>query len=89
MQQGRFRVWLIYADFMGAPTPRIWPKKMEWSGGILAYFEIDWSVDPSGERQSSVRQKTPDSDTGFDWAAWVGPPDADNQERAVARLSSR
>ena len=89
IQQGRFKVWLIYADFMGAPTPSTWPKEMEWRGGILAYFEIDWNVDSSGECQLSTQQRTPARDTGFDWATWVEPPDADKRKWAIARLSSR
>lgn len=87
--QGRFGVWLIYADFMGAPVPSTWPKKLEWGGGVLAYFEIDWSVEAGGECELSVEQKTPLSDTGFDWESWIGPRDGDERERAVAKLSAR
>ncbi len=89
MQQGRFGVWLIYADFMGAPAPSTWPKDLEWRGGVLAYFEIDWTVKAAGKCDVTVEQKTPPSDTGFDWEAWIGPNDGDEKERAVARLSSQ
>ncbi len=86
---GRFAVWLIYADFMGAPSPRTWPEELEWAGGILAYFEIDRHVDSSGHCQLNIQQKTPTSATGFDWATWVEPPDAEKLNRATPRLSSR
>jgi hypothetical protein len=84
-RQGRFRVWLIYADFMGAPTPKSWPKEMEWKGGILAYFDIDWSLDASGTCHLTLKQSTPPFATGFDWATWLGPHDAGETARAVAR----
>ncbi len=87
-QQGRLGVWLIYADFMGAPAPKTWPKTLEWNGGILAYFEFDWKIDANGECQLHMEQRTPPSDTGFDWAAWVGPRDGGVEETAVMRLAS-
>ena len=86
-RQGRFAVWLIYADFMGSPAPLTWPKKLEWAGGILAYFEIDWSISPGGVFHVKTQQKTPPGDTGFDWQAWIGPSDGDPAARAVARLA--
>lgn len=87
VQQCRLGVWLIYADFMGSPSPETWPKKLEWAGGILAYFEIDWNTNANGKCYLSMEQKTPPSDTGFDWEEWIGPHDGDEQERAVARLA--
>ncbi len=86
-RQGRFAVWLIYADFMGSPPPLTWPKKLEWAGGILAYFEIDWNISPDGEFQVKLQQKAPTTDTGFDWQAWIGPTDGEPTARAVARLA--
>ena len=88
-QQGRLGVWLIYADFMGAPAPQTWPKTLEWNGGILAYFKFDWKMDANGKCELSMEQKTPPSDAGFDWTAWVGPHDRDEEERALAKLGGR
>ncbi len=82
----RFRVWLIYADFMGAPTPKAWPEEMEWKGGILAYFYIHWHTDSNGEHHLTLKQATPPFPTHFDWATWIGPHEATESERAVARL---
>ncbi len=84
---GRLGVWLIYADFMGAPFPATWPRNREWAGGILAYFDVDWEIDAGGEYQVKMQQKTPPHETGFDWEAWSGPPGGDERQRAVARLS--
>ena len=84
---GWFGIWLVYADFMSAPPPATWPKKLEWAGGILAYFEIRRDVNSGGECQFSMEQKTPPGGTGFDWQKWVGPRDGAEKERAVARLS--
>ncbi len=86
---GRFGVWLVYADFMGAPSPTTWPKKLEWAGGILAYFEIDWDLDVGGECQFHMKQTTPPADTGFDWEKWIGPTDGDETKRAAAKLSGQ
>ena len=86
---GRFGVWLIYADFMGAPPPKTWPEEMEWKGGVLAYFDIEWNLHADGECELSMKQGTPPSGTGFDWATWIGPRDGEGSKRAVARLGVR
>lgn len=79
-KSGRIKVWLIYADFLGALPPRTWPKEYEWAGGILAYFEIDWDISPEGGCRGVVRTKRPEEGTGFEWQEW----EADG---AAARLS--
>jgi len=69
--RGQVKVWLIYADFLGARPPRTWPKEREWAGGILAYFEIDWEVMPGHGCRGTVCQKTPEESTRFKWAEWA------------------
>ena len=69
--RGQVRVWLIYADFLGAQPPRTWPKEREWAGGILAYFEIDWEALPGHDCRGIVRQKRPEEGTRFKWAEWA------------------
>lgn len=69
--RGQVRVWLIYADFLGARPPHTWPKEREWAGGILAYFEIDWESEPGHSCRGTIRHKRPENSTGFDWAKWV------------------
>ena len=67
---GEIRVWLIYADFMHAQPPASWPKKKEFSGGILNYFSIDWKqIDNKIEIQSAT-WKVPPEDTRVDWQSW-------------------
>lgn len=85
--RGQLKVWLIYADFLGARPPRTWPQAREWAGGILAYFEIDWETSPGRGCRGIVRHKKPEESTGFQWAEWVRrPPDSDEAEAHV-RLS--
>lgn len=87
--RGQLKVWLIYADFLGASPPRTWPKAKEYAGGILAYFEIDWATSPDRRCQGAVRPKRPPEGTGFDWARWVvRKPDSDRSEAQV-RLSDK
>lgn len=87
-RQGRFRVWLIYADFMGAPAPKTWPEEMEWKGGILAYFDIDWKIDSDDECHLTMKQATPPFATNFDWETWLGPHDGAVANRAIPRLAA-
>ncbi len=85
--RGRLKVWLIYADFLGAKPPRTWPKDPEWAGGILAYFEVDWKT-PSGHGCQCVgRHEKPVASTGFDWINWVKRPPGSDASRARVRLS--
>ena len=69
--RGKLKVWLIYADFFGASSPRTWPKAREWKGGVLAYFEIDWQTSPSHACRGIVSHKRPQHSTRFDWDEWV------------------
>ena len=70
LRSGRLGVWLIYADFLGAGVPRNWPAKGEYEGGVLAYFEVSWQQDSSGEFEFDIKHLVPPTDTGFDWADW-------------------
>jgi hypothetical protein len=82
--RGQIKVWLIYADFLFSRPPRTWPKAKEYAGGILAYFEVDWSASPGRPCQGTVRQKRPKEGTGFDWANWVErKPDSDHSDARV------
>ena len=87
-RRGRLGLWLIYADFMGAPVPQAWPKQREFAGGILAYFEIDWTLDPGGGCHLKIAQRTPPGSTGFDWAKWIDPADESKNGRAEPRLTN-
>ena len=85
--RGLVKVWLIYADFLGARPPRTWPKQREWAGGILAYFEIDWETSPGSGCRGILRHKKPEESTRFKWSDWVvRTPDSDESEARV-RLS--
>lgn len=75
-QSGRLGVWLIYADFLGASLPRNWPAKGEYTGGILAYFEVSWQRNSDGEFRFDIEHLVPPTDTGFDWAGWSTGPSA-------------
>lgn len=83
--RGQFKMWLIYADFLGSRPPRTWPAEREWAGGILAYFEVDWETLPDGGCRGAVRHQRPKEGTRFDWAKWVGP--SSHQSQAAFRLS--
>jgi hypothetical protein len=67
---GTIGVWLIYADIIEANMPRTWPSEGEYNGGILAYFEIQWSRAREDSLEYYARQLTPKSATGFDWEQW-------------------
>ncbi|MEQ8791694.1 MAG: hypothetical protein RIC55_35855 [Pirellulaceae bacterium] len=84
--RGQLKVWLIYADFLGSPPPRTWPKQREWAGGILAYCEIDWEQVPGQACRGIVRHKRPEEGTRFPWKEWAsgGPRTA-----AQSRLTDR
>ena len=84
---GQLKVWLIYADFLGAKPPRTWPKAKEFAGGILAFFEIDWKTTPGRSCQGVVRQKRPQEGTGFNWAKWVVRKPGSDRSETQFRLS--
>ncbi len=81
------RVWLVYADFMGARTPPGWPDAPEFAGGVLAYFEIEWDPEAAQERRLTMRQTIPRQGTGFDWARWVSRTKLATNWTATARLA--
>lgn len=68
---GRAGIWLIYADFLGAPPPTGWPKEPEYAGGILAFFEVRWTKTATGRPEIRIVQTAPRRATGFDWQRWT------------------
>jgi len=68
--KGMAKVWLVYADFLGAKLPASWPKKPEFAGGILAFFEVHWELKENAECEFQIRQLIPTHSTGFDWERW-------------------
>ena len=78
---GKLKIWLIYADFLNSRPPRSWPRQREWAGGILAYWEVDWSRQPGGPCRGTVQIKRPPESTGFDWQQWA------EKDNATARLN--
>jgi hypothetical protein len=85
--QGLAAVWLIYADFMGAKLPEAWPKALEFAGGILAYFEVQWDLKAGHGREINLRQLVPKRSTGFDWERWAPRTRAVHDPRITAKLS--
>ncbi len=73
-ERGKIKLWLIYADFLGARPPRTWPQEREWAGGILAYIEIDWETIPGQPCHAIMRHKRPEESTGFQWIRWTETP---------------
>lgn len=69
-QSGEFAVWLIYADFLEASFPHNWPQNQEYAGGILAYFEVNWTRTKDGKFAFETQSLVPPMDTGFDWQRW-------------------
>ena len=86
-QSGQIRVWLIYADFLGSPVPRGWPKEPEFNGGILKYFRIDWTSHPVRGCTFEMREETPPTSTRFDWKQWLNRKSEDSDPEAHSRLS--
>ncbi|MCA9148401.1 MAG: hypothetical protein KDA92_03835 [Planctomycetales bacterium] len=80
-QSGLLKLWIIYADFLGAWPPSTWPQEPEWAGGILTYGEIRWEKMPDELCRGSVRFLTPSTSTGFDWRKWSDDPRAPAQSR--------
>jgi len=68
---GKARIWLIYADFLGAPPPTGWPKEPEYAGGILAFFQLRWAKGAAGPPEIRIEQTAPRRATGFDWERWT------------------
>lgn len=70
----RLGVWLIYADFLDASLPATWPRQGEYAGGILAYFEVEWTTGSDGRLDCAATHLTPRQATGFEWATWTEGP---------------
>lgn len=85
--QGTVAVWLIYADFMGARLPKGWPQTLEYAGGILSYFEVQWNREAGPNESVRVRHLAPRRATGFDWERWVTRTRSAQTPQATARLS--
>ncbi|MCX7010693.1 MAG: hypothetical protein NTY53_26185 [Kiritimatiellaeota bacterium] len=85
--QGRATIWLIYADFLGAPVPKSWPVTPEYAGGILACFEMRWDLSEKRGNEISVRQIVPTHSTGFDWAKWARHTRSLKDSKSTAKLS--
>jgi hypothetical protein len=79
---------LVYADFMGAKPPPNWPQTPEFAGGILAYFEVNWSRKPGGRWQVEARPVTPSRGTGFDWERWVARTKAAADPHSTEKLTA-
>jgi hypothetical protein len=84
--QGQATIWLIYADFMGAKVPAAWPQKLEFTGGILAYFEARWDLKAQPGHEIVLRQLVPRQSTGFDWPSWADRTRAARDSRVTAKL---
>jgi hypothetical protein len=84
--QGQAAIWLIYADFMGTKVPETWPKALESTGGILAYFEAPWDLKAQPGHEIVLRQVVPRQSTGFDWEAWANRTRAARDSRMTAKL---
>lgn len=84
--QGRLKVWLIYADLLGHPVPKRWPKEPEFNGGILTFFQIDWQVRAGQATVATCTNVIPDAPTGFDWKSWVGREKQTDAPKAPARV---
>jgi hypothetical protein len=87
--QGRVKVWFVYGDFMGHRVPKGWPDALEFDGGAVAFFRVDWRYAP-GEPFSPVAvQEVPPGNTNFDWKRWIARPEKSAKPVAKARLSER
>jgi hypothetical protein len=86
---GSAAIWLIYADFMGAKVPDVWPKEPEFAGGILGYFELQWDLVAANGPGFTLHQLAPKRSTGFDWATWTKTTLAAANSQTTARLSNR
>ncbi len=85
--RGLATVWLIYADFMGAKVPDGWPKELEYAGGILACFKLEWDLGASQGERLKVRQVVPPRSTGFDWERWTTRTLSAHDSKSTSKLS--
>ncbi len=84
---GHAGVWLVYADFMGAKPPPNWPQAPEFAGGILAYFEVEWSPKRDSGWTVRLQQARPKQATGFDWEGWVARTKAAADPASTRKLT--
>jgi len=85
--RGTLKIWLIYADFFGAPVPRSWPKAREFDGGILKFFTVTWSPHPQHGYAVGIAEDIPPESTRFDWKRWYDRPAANAMPDALPRLT--
>jgi hypothetical protein len=92
-RQGQARVWLIYADFMGAKPPANWPSTPEYAGGILGFFKVHWMTKTTDTFDAYIVQTAPKAATGFDWERWTeytkAAPDTQRTAKLMDRLELR
>ncbi|HUT88525.1 MAG TPA: hypothetical protein VMY37_03455 [Thermoguttaceae bacterium] len=81
--EGRLKIWFVYADFMGHRLPEAWPKELEFAGGSIAFFGVEWHYEPGTPFDLVLTQERPPGHTGFDWREWVGRKE--RSERPVGR----
>jgi len=87
--EGRLKIWFVYADFMGHRMPEAWPKELEFAGGTIAFFGVEWHYGPGTPFQPEIKQKRPPGHTGFDWREWVGRKEPSESPVAEPRLADR
>lgn len=85
--KGMAKVWLVYADFLGAKLPASWPRTPEFAGGILAFFEVHWELKENAECEFQIRQLIPTHSTGFDWERWSKRARASKGSKRSTKLS--
>ena len=83
---GQAKIWLIFADFLGAKPPPSWPKKPEYAGGILAFFEAKWNLTSDHRCEVQITQRAPKESTGFNWERWAARTRAVTNSMSTAKL---
>ena len=81
-EEGKIKLWLIYADFLGAKPPATWSQEREWAGGVLSYCELNWKKLNGDPLHVDVTFKPPSEGTRFAWWLW-----SRNNADATARLT--
>ena len=87
--EGHLKIWFVYADFMGHRMPEAWPKELEFAGGAIAFFHVDWQYEPGTPLQTAITQERPPGNTGFDWREWVGRKEPSESPVGEPRLVDR
>ena len=86
-QAGQIRIWIIYADFLGSPVPRGWPKEPEFNGGILKFFKIAWSSQAEHRCTCDIKEEIPPEGTRFNWKRWLNRMTENSDVEATRRLN--